>query len=493
METKTVALSDSHNNPKVTLTVTEKSGETIRREFTSTFRVGRDPECQVVLTDAAVSKIHLEVSFEKGRWWVRDLDSTNGTFKGAKKITRIQLGSKTKLILGRTGPLVTFEVEGMREQTILRTLLFSPTEFVNKYVRDPDAGDNAGEQTRLIRRKFRTREKKAQKKYIVIIAVVAVLAIAAGTYAYFKHMQVQKHQQLAEDAFYEMKSLELAFGNLKKRVVAGGGDTLSGPDVTTYLAKRKILSASYEKLLNELGIYTEGMDEKARTIYRVSRVFGECEVDMPDGFVDIVEDYVDLWKKSPRLRTAIQRAHDLGYPAKIADAMIQHDLPPQFFYLALQESEFDSSIVGPPTRVGIAKGMWQFMPATAIEYGLKTGPLVRVPRPDPRDERHDVDKSTAAAAQYISDMYNTEAEASGLLVIAGYNWGQNVVKSLIRQMPENPRDRNFWKFFTLYRDKIPKQTLDYVFYIFSAAVIGENPQLWGFNFDKPLPATPLPG
>jgi soluble lytic murein transglycosylase-like protein len=172
--------------------------------------------------------------------------------------------------------------------------------------------------------------------------------------------------------------------------------------------------------------------------------------------------------------------------------MIAQDLPPQFFYLALQESEFDSAVVGPETRFGIAKGMWQFMPATAVQYGLKTGPLIRVARPDPRDERQNVSKSTSAAAKYLSDMYNTEAQASGLLVIAGYNWGHNVVRGLIREMPENPRDRNFWKFLTQYRDKIPKQTYDYVFYIFSAAVIGENPKLWGFNMEQPFPGTPHP-
>jgi hypothetical protein len=37
-----------------------------------------------------------------------------------------------------------------------------------------------------------------------------------------------------------------------------------------------------------------------------------------------------------------------------------------------------------------------------------------------------------------------------------------------------------------HRDKIPQQTYDYVFYIVSAAVIGENPRLFGFKFDNPL-------
>ena len=38
----------------------------------------------------------------------------------------------------------------------------------------------------------------------------------------------------------------------------------------------------------------------------------------------------------------------------------------------------------------------------------------------------------------------------------------------------------------LNKERIPKQTYDYVFYIVSAAVIGENPRLFGFDFENPL-------
>jgi hypothetical protein len=53
-------------------------------------------------------------------------------------------------------------------------------------------------------------------------------------------------------------------------------------------------------------------------------------------------------------------------------------------------------------------------------------------------------------------------------------------------MPANPKDRNFWQLLTKYRDRIPQETYDYVFFIVSAAVIGENPRLFGFDFDNPL-------
>jgi hypothetical protein len=161
-------------------------------------------------------------------------------------------------------------------------------------------------------------------------------------------------------------------------------------------------------------------------------------------------------------------------------------LPPQFFYLAMQESNFDDHISGPATRMGFAKGMWQFIPETAVKYGLKIGPLADLPRLDVGDDRHDYVKATDAAARYLRDLYTTDAQASGLLVMACYNWGEDYVLPLVRSLPANPRERNFWKLLEKDREKIPKETYDYVFYIFSAAVIGENPKLFGFDFENPL-------
>jgi hypothetical protein len=139
--------------------------------------------------------------------------------------------------------------------------------------------------------------------------------------------------------------------------------------------------------------------------------------------------------------------------------------------------------------MGIAKGMWQFVPDTARRYGLTVGPLSAFPRPDAADDRHHWDKATRAAAAYIKDIYSTDAQASGLLVMASYNWGENRVVRLLRTMPANPRERNFWKVLEQHRDQVPKDTYDYVLSIVSAAVIGENPRLFGFGFDSPLAFT----
>jgi hypothetical protein len=170
----------------------------------------------------------------------------------------------------------------------------------------------------------------------------------------------------------------------------------------------------------------------------------------------------------------------------IAKELLANGLPPQFLYLALQESNFDPYVSGPKTHSGIAKGMWQFMPETAVKYGLKLGPLVDLPRPDPADDRQHWDLETHAAAAYLKDLYQTDAEASGLLVMACYNWGEDRVLPLIRHMPANPRERNFWQLLAGGRERIPQETYEYVLYIVSAAVIGEDPRLFGFEFDNPL-------
>jgi soluble lytic murein transglycosylase-like protein len=169
----------------------------------------------------------------------------------------------------------------------------------------------------------------------------------------------------------------------------------------------------------------------------------------------------------------------------MVDAMEKEGLPRHFLYLSLQESNFNPRAIGPETRFGIAKGAWQFLPTTGEEFGLRPGGLAGSRVFDDEDERFNFEKATYAAARYLKHIYTTEAQASGLLVMAGYNFGHNRVKSMIRKMPQNPKDRNFWRFFKTYEDRIPQETKDYVFYIFSAAVIGEDPKFFGFDFKSP--------
>jgi len=64
--------------------------------------IGKGNDCDVVLTDRAVSNLHLELRMEGGSVRVRDLGSTNGTFVGNTRIVESVLPGGSVVKLGRT-------------------------------------------------------------------------------------------------------------------------------------------------------------------------------------------------------------------------------------------------------------------------------------------------------------------------------------------------------------------------------------------------------
>lgn len=49
--------------------------------------IGRHPRATIVLDDAFVSSEHAQLSWSDGRWWITDLDSTNGTVLNGREVT----------------------------------------------------------------------------------------------------------------------------------------------------------------------------------------------------------------------------------------------------------------------------------------------------------------------------------------------------------------------------------------------------------------------
>jgi pSer/pThr/pTyr-binding forkhead associated (FHA) protein len=476
--------SSSHTIPPVHVRV--EKGDALKRwgRFERNFTLGRSKACDIQFNDSPVSMHHARIMWDGTRWVVEDLQSTNGTYLNGTRIQRVALPPHATLELTRGGPLIACEIE---QALPLPTAERSVTEIARRYF-DKSAPDSAGEHTMLIRQAFHHVRRKHAKRYWMIIGVIMVLLIGTAGALYYQSQRLKKQEEmhaLAENVFYAMKALELQLAALQAAAAQHPDSQLQKQLEEKRQQQRQLLDSYSNFARDELGISQDELTEEEWLIYKVARLFGECDVSMPAGFVQTVKKYISMWRSTERFRKAIQRATANGYAAKIAQAMLAHDLPPQFFYLALQETDFDVRRCGPRTRHGIAKGLWQFIPGTAIKYGLRTGPLLEWRRYDPRDERHDFEKSTLAAAQYLHDIYKTEAQASGLLVMACYNWGENNIEPLIQQMPANPRERNFWKMLALH-DQIPKQTYDYVFYIIAAAVIGENPRLFGFDFENPL-------
>jgi len=62
--------------------------------------VGTASDCQLRLTDAAVSRRHAWLTFRDGHWVLRDLDSTNGTCVNGEHVERCVLEPGDRLRLG---------------------------------------------------------------------------------------------------------------------------------------------------------------------------------------------------------------------------------------------------------------------------------------------------------------------------------------------------------------------------------------------------------
>jgi membrane-bound lytic murein transglycosylase D len=469
------------------LSVRTEDGRAFR--FSRTFHIGREHDCDVRIADAQVSRKHVMVSFGNGRWQLRDQQSGNGVFVNGRRVDSASIDANLTIRLGADGPLVVMEVESRvppasRPSVTPRSA--SETMIVaERYFGPATDEESVGGRTLMIRKAFHRVQKKQKRLYRGIVAVVALAAICAAGYAYRGHRELMRQQAAAQDLFYAMKSLDVDIANVERRLAASG-DVQGRNQVKTYMERRRQMEGDYERFVSGFNLYDRALTAQDQVILRVTRTFGECETAAPPEYLAEVANYIRRWQGTRRFANAVTLARDKGYTRKIAEEFVRQDLPPQFFYLAMQESDFIETASSPPTRFGFAKGMWMFIPDTARRYGLTVGPLVASPRPDAADDRHKWEKATRAAAAYIKDIYATDAQASGLLVMASYNWGEQRVIRILKSMPANPRERNFWKVLARYRDQFPKETYDYVLSIVSAAAIGENPRLFGFGFDNPL-------
>ncbi|UCD24750.1 MAG: FHA domain-containing protein [Gemmatimonadota bacterium] len=443
------------------------------QSFEQSFSIGRDSANDVTIDDPRVSLRHAEVSLQDGQWFIRDLGSSNGTFVDGDRVERTRLSGTKQVRLGFKGPRLEVFV-GAALGAARRTVMSEPSEsqVINRLLGEVPPEDMS-RHTRILRRALRKDRSRLARRYLLALAAITAVAVIAMMVAYAQRKQLERARIAAADVFYQMKALELEVDRLQ----------LDSAETREYRRRQEEMRQTYLDYLEQLGVYGENTPEDEQLIYQVIHRFGESEANVPREFVREVKRYIERWRSSGRLADAVSRSRENGYAPTIVDIMLQHNMPPEFFYLGVQESGLKLEAVGRQTRYGIAKGPWQLMPETARAYGVRIGPLVGVPRYDPEDDRHQLEISTHVAARHLRFIYTTDAQASGLLVMASYNWGQGNVVPLIQAMPENPRERNFWTLLDQHGDRIPAETYGYVFNIVSAAAIGENPALFGFDFE----------
>ncbi len=140
----------------------------------------------------------------------------------------------------------------------------------------------------------------------------------------------------------------------------------------------------------------------------------------------------------------------------IEPILAKYGVPDDFKYLAVIES----SLVNAVSPAG-ARGVWQFMPATAKEKGMEVS--------DEVDERYHLEKSTEAACKYL--LVAKEKFGSWTLAAASYNGG---MAGISNKMKEQQVDNYYDLLLT-------EETSRYVFRILALKEIMKNSEKYGFS------------
>lgn len=160
--------------------------------------------------------------------------------------------------------------------------------------------------------------------------------------------------------------------------------------------------------------------------------------------------------------TWLRRAEDI-IPQSVP-VLEKYGLPKDLIYLAMIESGFNNRALSSAR----AAGTWQFMRATGRSFGLKQNDYV--------DERRDPEKSTIAAARYLTYLYTLFGDWH--LAAASYNAGEGRVARSMRGQKET-------SFFALSAARrLPNETRNYVPKLIAAMIISKNPSRFGFEVSE---------
>lgn len=133
-------------------------------------------------------------------------------------------------------------------------------------------------------------------------------------------------------------------------------------------------------------------------------------------------------------------------------------VPKQFVAVVLIESGAQPMVLSPRQ----ARGLWQFIPETARQYGLLVS--------QGRDERIYLEASTKAAARYLRDLHTRFGDWP--LALAAYNAGERSVEAALAR----GKAATFWQLSG--EGLLPQETRNYVPAVLAAGkLLGREPSL----------------
>ena len=171
-----------------------------------------------------------------------------------------------------------------------------------------------------------------------------------------------------------------------------------------------------------------------------------------------VEQYIYFFQTKGKKQFEIYLSRYAEYNDMIQNILKQYSLPEELIYLAMIESGLNPKA----NSHANASGIWQFIYSTGVRYNLNRNWYV--------DERRDIEKATHAACKYLTELKGQFG--NWYLALAAYNAGSGRITRAQRLHQTS----DFWQLHSL-----PRETRNYVPFFLAAAIIGQDPEKYGFN------------
>jgi len=212
----------------------------------------------------------------------------------------------------------------------------------------------------------------------------------------------------------KLSYLDSVKSTFKKNDVAAKADSLWMKELTS-LDIYDDLSKDIQTINSDVTVDQELPTELLKQRLQAMNEKSPFNIEYNQGLENLIKSFLKNRKKSFSRLMALSEYY---FPI-FEESFAKNNVPLEIKYLAVVESALNPKAV---SKMG-ATGLWQFMYGTGKQYALKIDSYV--------DERSDPMKSTAAASDYFTKMF--EVFNDWELVLASYNSGPGNVTKAIRR------------------------------------------------------------
>ncbi len=265
--------------------------------------------------------------------------------------------------------------------------------------------------------------------------------------------------------------------------------TLAGCATGTRIEAPETSSEASDESRNPPYYLRADVDDSFERIDRAIERIGNAQVAAPEPSTEQETASVDLWQRlvdrfqfaecnadsrseqwahwfgerEEYLDRVMTRAHPWLHD--IAEEIERRDLPGELALIPIVESAYDPFAYSH----GQASGAWQFVSATAREYGLEINEYY--------DGRRDLYAATRSALQYFQTL-NGRFDGDWNLTLAAYNGGQGRVTRAIRRNAQQGKSLEWSEL------RLPRETLAYVPKVNGLGCLFKNPERYGWERPK---------